>query len=92
MEKRRQIGRGQVDEDSTAGKFMTAGADGSDGARSKPQLLMRKTRSGAFIVRDEGNRRGGCFLTYKAALKFIRDEFGPDAQIVATYVAHKEAA
>jgi hypothetical protein len=60
--------------------------------RASARLHLRETRSGAWIVRDEGNRRGGSFFTLAAALKFIRTEFGAGAQIIAKYMMHKEAA
>jgi len=63
-------------------------ASGRSGAR----LHMRETRSGNWIVQDASGRRGGCFFTYEAALKFIRSEFGPNAQIVTTQLAQRKAA
>ncbi len=38
--------------------------------------------SGSWIVQDEMDNRGGLFTDRKAALKFVRHEFGPDAEIV----------
>ena len=38
--------------------------------------------SGTWIVQDEMDSRGGLFTDRKAALKFVRHEFGPDTQIV----------
>jgi hypothetical protein len=55
-------------------------------------LHVRETRHGIWVVREESDRRGGSFFTYEAALKFIRNEFGTDAQIVATDLVHKKAA
>lgn len=59
---------------------------GTSGAR------LRETRTGAWVVHDENNRRGGCFFTHEAALKYIRTEFGPDAQIITIRVPRKKAA
>jgi len=56
------------------------------------KLYVRETRYATWVVREEGNRRGGCFFTYEAALKFIRNEFGPDARPIMTYLAQKVAA
>jgi hypothetical protein len=53
---------------------------------------MRETRAGTWVVREDDDRRGGSFFTREAALRFIRSEFGADAQITATYVLNKEAA
>jgi hypothetical protein len=53
---------------------------------------MRETRSGTWIVREDGGRRGGSFFTQAAALTFIRREFGAEAHIVATYAVHTKAA
>jgi hypothetical protein len=38
--------------------------------------------SGNWIVQDEMDSRGGLFTNRKAALKFVRHEFGPDTEIV----------
>jgi len=38
--------------------------------------------SGTWLVQDEMDRRGGRFNDRKAALKFVRDEFGPNTDIV----------
>jgi len=56
------------------------------------RLYVSETRRGNWVVRDEGDRWGGRFFTYEAAMKFIRDEFGTAAQIIATYLVHKKAA
>jgi hypothetical protein len=53
---------------------------------------LRETAAGAWIVRDEEDRHGGCFVTRKAAMKYIRTQFGPDAEIVVLGAAQKEAA
>jgi hypothetical protein len=45
------------------------------------RVLMRETATGHWTVRDEQDRKGGIFYTRKAALSFIRREFG-DAEIV----------
>jgi hypothetical protein len=46
------------------------------------RVLMRETATGHWTVRDEQDRKGGIFYTRKAALAFIRREFGNDAEIV----------
>jgi hypothetical protein len=53
---------------------------------------LRETRLGTWVVREESDRRGGSFFTLRAALKFIRREFGADAQVITTYVMQNEAA
>jgi hypothetical protein len=53
---------------------------------------MRETRFGTWVVRDESDRRGGCFFTFEAALKFIRHEFGSGARPIMTYLGQKVAA
>lgn len=45
------------------------------------RVLMRETATGQWTVRDEQDRKGGIFYNRKAALAFIRREFG-DAEIV----------
>ena len=40
------------------------------------RVLIRPTRSGAWIVRDGRGENGGFFRDRAAALKFIRREFG----------------
>ena len=62
------------------------------GRPTAARLYMSETRRGIWIVRDAGDRRGGRFFSYEAAMKFIRTEFGPDAQIIATYQVHTKAA
>ena len=56
------------------------------------RVILRETAAGAWIVRDEEDRHGGCFVTRKAAMKYIRTQFGPDAEIVVLGAAQKEAA
>ncbi len=58
----------------------------------KARLHLRQTRSGAWVVRDDADCRGGCFLTLAAALKFISTEFGAGALVITTHVTRKEAA
>lgn len=62
------------------------------GSPRRARLYMRETRAGTWVVREDDDRRGGSFFTREAALRFIRSEFGADAQITATYVLNKEAA
>lgn len=56
------------------------------------QLYLRETPLGRWVVREEHDRCGGTFLTLEAALKFIRSEFGANAQIIAADVVQKNAA
>ena len=42
---------------------------------------MLETEIGTWAVRDGGDRQGGIFRSREAALGFVRDAFGPDAQI-----------
>ena len=37
---------------------------------------------GLWTVRDDEDRRGGLFNDHKAAMKFVRREFGLNAQVV----------
>jgi len=60
--------------------------------RTKACFYLRETRAGTWVVRDREDRRGGIFFTREAALKYIRSEFGTDAQFVTTYLVQKEAA
>ena len=56
------------------------------------RLTLRETAAGAWIVRDAEDRHGGRFVTRKAAMKYIRAQFGPDAEIVVLGASQKEAA
>lgn len=47
------------------------------------RIHVSETPKGAWIVRDEADRRGGFFQDRRAAYRFIRDEFGRDAEIIA---------
>jgi hypothetical protein len=62
------------------------------GRPTAARLFVSETRRGIWIVRDAGDRRGGRFFTYEAAMKYVRTEFGPDAYVVATYQVHTKAA
>lgn len=46
------------------------------------QVHLRETARGAWVVRDEANSRGGHFRDRKAALRFVRREFGHSAHII----------
>jgi hypothetical protein len=61
-------------------------------APSGTKLHMRETRFGTWVVREEGDRRGGSFFTRNAALKFIRQEFGANAHIIERFLVQKVAA
>jgi len=56
------------------------------------RLYLRESPLGRWIVRDEHDRCGGIFSTQEAALKFVRSEFGANAQIITADVTHREAA
>ncbi len=45
-------------------------------------VMMCQAKSGAWIVRDAADRRGGVFATSKAARRFIDGEFGAAALII----------
>lgn len=60
--------------------------------KSRALLRLRETPTGAWVVHEEGDRRGGCFFTYAAALKYIRAEFGQDAVILTICRLRKVAA
>lgn len=47
------------------------------------RIHVSETSKGTWIVRDEADRRGGFFQDRRAAFRFIRDEFGRNAEIVA---------
>jgi hypothetical protein len=55
-------------------------------------LFVSETSHGVWTVRGDGNRRGGTFFTYEAAMRFIRTEFGADAQFIAAAAGSKKAA
>jgi hypothetical protein len=61
-------------------------------AEARTRLRLYATRLGTWIVREESGRCGGSFFSQEAALKFIRREFGADAQIVMTHLMQKDAA
>ncbi len=44
---------------------------------------LRECPSGAWIVHDDANRRGGRFADRRSAVKFVRREFGANSQIIA---------
>jgi hypothetical protein len=56
------------------------------------RITLRETAAGAWIVRDEEDRHGGRFVTRKDAMRYIRTQFGPDAEIVVLGASQKEAA
>ena len=43
---------------------------------------LNQNATGGWIVRDEADTRGGLFQNRKAALKFVRNEFGREARII----------
>lgn len=44
---------------------------------------LRECPSGAWIVHDEADRRGGRFADRRSALKFAKREFGANTHIIA---------
>ncbi len=75
---------------ATAGRLHAIARHGS--ATDRARVFLRKTQLGAWVVGEGNGRRGGIFFTQEAALKFIRSEFGADAQIVAADTVRKTAA
>jgi hypothetical protein len=53
---------------------------------------VRRTLGGTWIVEDESAASGGIFLTWNAALRFIRREFGRDIRLVVQLQSVEEAA
>lgn len=47
------------------------------------RIHVSETPKGGWFVRDEADRRGGFFQDRRSAFRFIRDEFGQNAEIVA---------
>lgn len=59
-------------------------------ANAAANVTLMETKTGRWHVKDAADRKGGIFNTYKAAIRFIRDEFGTNANIttiVATEIA-----
>ena len=61
--------------------FSMAPARGSRPQRSSTVYIF-PAKSGAWIVRDEDDRKGGMFTTRKAATRFIKREFGKTTSII----------
>lgn len=59
--------------------IITIAAPAKTNATVKVELI--ETVSGQWKVRDEADTKGGIFHNVKAASRFIRDEFGDDAEI-----------
>lgn len=55
-------------------------------------VLVRVTPSGAWIVHDEIERRGGRFRDRHAALRFIRREFGLRTRVIMQATLPRQAA
>lgn len=53
---------------------------------------VRQNVAGTWTVEDVAASRGGLFLTWNAALRYIRRDFGPDARIVMQTPSMREAA
>jgi hypothetical protein len=46
------------------------------------RVFVRVAPSGAWIIFDERDHRGGRFRDREAAMRFIRREFGPEVELV----------
>ena len=60
--------------------------------RAARRVMVRVTPSGAWIVSDERERRGGRFRDRETALRFIHREFGLEAQLVMCSPVFRQAA
>jgi hypothetical protein len=56
------------------------------------RVFVRVAPSGAWIISDEYERRGGRFRSRECALQFIRREFGTKARLVFVPPMLKQAA
>lgn len=45
------------------------------------RVYVREANAGMWIVHDESDSKGGCFRSRYAALRFVEDTFGLDAEI-----------
>ena len=63
--------------DDTMSNFVLVATRRSSVARISVQIVP----SGAWIVYDEGDTRGGRFRDRDTALRYIRREFGSDAEL-----------
>jgi hypothetical protein len=46
------------------------------------RVYVRETGAGIWLVHDDHDSKGGCFMDRAAAFRFAADEFGADAEIV----------
>ena len=51
-------------------------------SNTRSTVFIFTAKSGAWIVRDEGDRKGGVFATHKAATRFIKHEFGETTSVI----------
>ncbi len=56
------------------------------------RVFVRIAPSGAWIIADERERRGGRFRDRESALRFIHREFGHDVELVMWLPVLKQAA
>ena len=56
-------------------QFFTIAASARTTAEAVSTVFMYRATSGAWLVRDEDDRKGGVFATNKAARAFIKREF-----------------
>jgi hypothetical protein len=59
---------------------------------SSRRVFVRVAPSGAWIISDERDRRGGRFRDRAAAMRFIRREFGQEVELVPWMPRFKHAA
>jgi hypothetical protein len=49
-------------------------------------FVLGQNSAGRWVARDQGNRRGGVFVSQSAALTYIRREVDPRGQFVVVYL------
>jgi len=49
---------------------------------SGPRVYVRETGAGIWLVHDDHDSKGGCFMDRAVAFRYAANEFGADAEIV----------
>jgi hypothetical protein len=47
-----------------------------------PRVYVRETDGGIWLVHDDHDSKGGCFMDHAVAYRFAMEEFGAEAEIV----------
>ena len=53
----------------------------TDRVASGPRIFVRETQKG-WLVHDEQDKKGGCFARRHSAFRFVKDQFGEDAEVI----------